>query len=190
MTGDGTGGEGRSELEKFRAGSTWYDGMDPEIDALRAPARRACWVHNTLDPDARGAMAPELRDLLGAAEGAFLEAPFHCAYGFNLYLAPGVYMNSGCVVLDCAEVRIGARTMLGPQVKLLCPEHHHDSQLRGAGQEIARPITLGADVWIGAGAIVLGGVTIGDGAIVAAGAVVTRDVAPGAKVAGVPARAM
>lgn len=190
MSKEGISQEGRSELEKFRAGGTWYDGMDPEIDALRAPARRACWAHNTMDPEARGAMAPELRALLGDAGSAFLEAPFHCVYGFNLSLGEDVYMNSGCVVLDCAPVRIGDRTMLGPQVKLLCPEHHHDPKLRGEGQEIAWPITLGADVWIGAGAIVLGGVTIGDGAIVAAGAVVTRDVAPGAKVAGVPARQM
>lgn len=48
--------------------------------------------------------------------------------------------------------------------------------------------TIGNDVWIGAGAIVLGGVTIGDGAIVGAGAVVTKDVPPYAIVGGVPAK--
>jgi maltose O-acetyltransferase len=52
------------------------------------------------------------------------------------------------------------------------------------------PVVIGCDVWIGGGAILLPGVTVGDGAIVAAGAVVSRDVAPGARVAGVPARAL
>jgi phosphonate metabolism protein (transferase hexapeptide repeat family) len=55
-------------------------------------------------------------------------------------------------------------------------------------QRIAQPVTIGHDVWIGHGAIILPGVTIGHGAVVAASAVVTKDVAPYAVVAGVPAR--
>ena len=47
---------------------------------------------------------------------------------------------------------------------------------------------VGNDVWIGHGAIIMGGVTIGDGAIVAAGSVVTKDVAPCTIVGGTPAR--
>lgn len=177
-----------TELEKMRAGE-WFNTLDPEIDDLRSVTRHAVWQHNQLPPAERGHCGPLLREMCGAFDdSAYLEAPFHCAYGFNLFLGPMVYLNVGCVVLDSAPVRIGARSMLGPQVKLLCPEHHHDPKLRGEGQEIARPITLGEDVWIGGGATVLGGVTVGDGAIIGAGAVVTRDVPAGGKVAGVPAR--
>ncbi|EUB98395.1 Maltose O-acetyltransferase [Rhizobium sp. CF080] len=176
-----------SEREKMAAGE-WYCCLDPELEALRDKARSAVHAHNTMPPAERGAMAPALQALLGSAAGAFLEAPFHCAYGFNVFLEQGVYLNAGCTILDTAPVRIGARGMLGPGVQLYCADHHRDPVLRAQGLEVARPINIGADVWIGGGAIILGGIAIGNRAIVGAGSVVTRDVPPGAMVAGNPAR--
>ncbi len=176
------------EREKMAAGE-WYCCLDPELDALRDAARVACHAQNTTPPGERGAMAAGLRSLLGGVgEGAYLEAPFHCAYGFNLFLGESVYLNAGCVVLDNARVTIGDRSMLGPAVQIYCADHHRDPLLRSRGMERARPVTLGQDVWIGGGAILLGGITIGDGAIVGAGSLVTRDVAAGTTVAGNPAR--
>ncbi|MFV2054203.1 DapH/DapD/GlmU-related protein, partial [Aliiroseovarius sp. YM-037] len=63
-----------------------------------------------------------------------------------------------------------------------------DPAKRAEGLEIAHPVTIGANVWIGGGAIVLPGVSVGDGAIIGAGSVVTRNVPAGATVAGNPAR--
>ncbi|OLP42433.1 sugar O-acetyltransferase [Rhizobium oryziradicis] len=166
----------------------WYCCFDPELDALRMRARRAVHAHNSMTPDERGPMASELRALFVTAKDAFIEAPFHCAYGMNISLGSGVYLNSSCVILDTATVSIGDGTMLGPAVQIYCPEHHRDVTLRKSGLEIARPVSIGKDVWIGGGAIILGGVTIGDGAIVGAGAVVTRSVAAGTTVVGNPAR--
>jgi maltose O-acetyltransferase len=177
-----------SEREKMAAGA-WYRCIDPELERLRARARVAVHEHNTMPPGERGAMAPKLRQLLGeVGADVFLEAPFHCAYGFNIRLAAGVYINAGCAILDTAPVRIGESTMLGPHVQIYCAEHHKDVSRRSEGLEIARPVEIGANVWIGGGAILLGGTRIGDGAIVGAGAVVTRDVAAGTTVAGNPAR--
>lgn len=119
-----------------------------------------------------------------------MEAPFHCAYGHNITLGRNVYLNAGCVILDTGPVRIGDGSMIGPAVQIYCADHHRDVEKRAAGLERALPVTLGRDVWVGGGAIVLPGVTLGDGAIVGAGAVVTRDVAAGARVAGNPARAL
>jgi maltose O-acetyltransferase len=121
-------------------------------------------------------------------EGVILEAPFHIAYGRNLSLGDHVYMNAHCVILDTAPVRIGRRTMLGPTVQIYCADHAHAIEERRLGLERALPVTIGEEVWIGGGAIILPGVTVGDGAIVGAGAVVTRDVAAGARVVGTPAR--
>lgn len=177
----------KSERAKMNAGE-WYSCIDPELDALRMQARRAVYAHNSMSPDERGAMAAELRALFSAAGETFIEAPFHCAYGVNISFGNGVYINTGCVILDTASVSIGDGTMLGPSVQIYCPEHHRDVALRKAGLEIARPVSIGKDVWIGGGAVILGGVTIGDGAIVGAGAVVTRSVEAGATVVGNPAR--
>jgi maltose O-acetyltransferase len=168
----------------------WYSCLDPEFEEMRRAARRACHQHLTLDPDARGACAPLLAGLLTLGRDCMIEAPFHCSYGFNTVLGDGVYLNAGCVMLDSAPVRIGDSTMLGPGVHIYCADHHRDPEKRRAGIERALPVTIGADVWIGGGAIILPGVTIGAGAIVTAGAVVSRDVAGGSRVAGVPARAL
>ncbi len=179
-----------SERQKMEAGA-WYSCLDPELEALRAVARDAVFEHNALPPRQRGNIGPALAGLLASVgEGAFIEAPFHCAYGFNLSLGVGCYLNTGCVILDTAPVSIGAGTLLGPAVHVYCAEHHKDVAARHAGLEIARPVDIGANVWIGGGAIILAGIRIGDGAIVGAGAVVTRDVPAGATVAGNPARAL
>lgn len=175
------------ERQKMEAGD-WYCCLDPELDHLREVAREAVHEHNTMPPGQRGAIGPRLKALLGSAGEVFVEAPLHVAYGFNLHLADGVYINAGCAILDTAPVRIGARSMLGPNVQIYCAEHHKDRRLRADGLEVARPVTIGADVWIGGGAIILPGIRIGDGAIVGAGSVVTRDVPEDATVLGAPAR--
>jgi maltose O-acetyltransferase len=171
------------------ADGRWYSCMTPELGALRDAARQACWRHATMDPALRGFCAPELAALFATiGERVFIEAPFHAAYGRNLALGDNVYFNAGCVVLDSAPVRIGRRTMLGPAVHIYCADHAHGLEERRHGLERALPVSIGEDVWIGGGAILLPGVTVGDGAIVGAGAVVTRDVDSGMRVVGNPAR--
>lgn len=177
-----------SEREKMAA-CEWYCCLDDELEGLRRLARKAVHQHNTMPPDERGNMAPALAVLLAKAPAdAFIEAPFHCSYGVNIALGSRVYLNAGCTILDSGTVVIGERSMLGPGVHIYCAEHHKDAALRKAGIEMARPVSIGEDVWIGGGATILGGVSIGDGAIVGAGAVVTKDVPSGATVVGNPAR--
>ncbi|RWP27054.1 MAG: sugar O-acetyltransferase, partial [Mesorhizobium sp.] len=71
-----------------------------------------------------------------------IEAPFHCAYGFNLFLGDGVFLNAGCTILDTAPVRIGKATLLGPNVQIYCAEHHKEAAGRQAGLEIAKPVEI------------------------------------------------
>lgn len=179
----------RSPREIMASGE-WYNCLGEEFEEMRRAARRACHQHGTMDPDARGPCAPLLARLLTLGRGAWIEAPFHCSYGINLTLGEAAYLNAGCVVLDSAPVRIGTRSMLGPGVQIYCADHHRDAEKRRAGIERALPVTIGSDVWIGGGAILLPGVAVGDGAIVGAGAVVSHNVAAGSRVAGIPARAL
>ena len=175
-------------LSKMRAGE-WYNCLTDELEAMRNIARDAVHEHSTMPPSKRGASGPRLRRLLARfGSGTFVEAPFHCAYGINIDMAEGVYVNAGCVILDSAPVRIGQRSLLGPGVHIYCADHHRNREKRTQGIERALPVTIGAEVWIGGGSTLLPGVTVGDGAIVGAGSIVTKDVPPETRVAGNPAR--
>jgi maltose O-acetyltransferase len=159
---------------------------------LAADARRVAeWMdrYNASIARTQQDHASLLRELLGeVGEGAYVRPPFHCDYGYNISLGKGVFLNFNCVILDVVKVTIGDGTQIGPGTQILTADHPRDPAQRRAGLEFGRPVTIGANVWIGGGAIVLPGVTVGDDAIIGAGAVVTRDVRSGATVVGNPAR--
>jgi maltose O-acetyltransferase len=98
-----------------------------------------------------------------------------------------VFFNFNCVVLDVCAVRIGAYSLFGPAVQIYTPLHPLDAERRRS-QEFGKPVTIGSDVWVGGGALILPGVRIGSGAVIGAGSVVTRDVPDGAFAAGNPCR--
>lgn len=130
-----------------------------------------------------------LQDLFGAiGENGVVEPMFACDYGYNIRAGRNLFVNYGCVFLDCAPIVIGDDVQIGPAVQLYTATHPLDPVQRRAGLEFARPIRVGDGVWIGGGAIVLAGVSIGDEAVIAAGSVVTRDVSPRTVAAGNPAR--
>ena len=174
-----------TEREK-RLASLPYDPGDADLRDGRARAVGLTVAINAEpDRDRRSAL---VNQLVNAADNKAVIMPgFFCDYGVNIHLGERAFANANCVFLDCAEIRIGDNFQAGPGVQLLTPEHPLDAVAR-RGEETARPITIGDDVWIGGGAIILPGVTIGDGAIVGAGSVVTKSAAPGDIVVGNPAR--
>lgn len=131
-----------------------------------------------------------LRDLLGeVGDDVVVKPVFRCDYGHNIRIGAGTFANYDCLMLDIAPIRVGAMCQIGPRVQLLTAAHPIDPQARRLGWEYARPIVIGDNVWLGAGAIVCPGVTIGNDTVVGAGAVVTRDLAAGVVAVGNPARA-
>lgn len=179
-----------TERELMLAGKL-YSPADPELTALRLSARRLTRLFNATREDEADRRRLILEELLGAVgQNVEIEPMFQCDYGCNIRLGSRVFMNFGCVLLDCATITLGDDVMLAPGVHLYAATHPLDPDLRHSGRELAYPITIGSKVWIGGGAIVLPGVTIGDGAVIGAGAVVTKDVAARTVVMGNPARAV
>lgn len=177
-----------TQKQRMLAGDL-YCADEPELVALSAKAIAWCGRYNA----SFAATLPERETLLREIVGALgarvnIRPPFFLDYGFNLTLGDGVFMNFGCIVLDVCAVTIGALTQIGPNVQILAADHPRDPEQRRAMLESGRPVVIGANVWIGAGAIILPGITVGDAIIVGAGSIVTRDVPAGATVVGNPAR--
>lgn len=178
----------RTQRERMLAGDLYLP-ADPELAQASLHARRLQDRFNRTRTDQNAERRHILAKLLGSfgAESE-IRPPFFCDYGFQIHIGARTFVNFGLVALDAATITIGDDVQIGPNVQLLTPTHPLEPELRRAKWEAAAPITIGSNVWIGGGAIVLPGVTIGDDAVVGAGAVVTRDVAPGVVVAGNPAR--
>jgi maltose O-acetyltransferase len=161
-----------------------YDALDPELVRARDRARALCFRIN-------GKPTPDRSDLLElfgkGGDTVWLHPPFFCDYGFNVELGERVFFNFNCVVLDTCKVTIGDYCQFGPGVQILTPLHPLDAALRRK-EEYGKPIAIGADVWVGAGALILPGVTIGARSVIGAGSVVTRDIPEGVLAVGNPCR--
>jgi maltose O-acetyltransferase len=181
-------GDPRSNRERMLAGDL-YIADDPELHEQMARADRLSRQYEdlaTTDPTAAQAV---LADLLGSlGDDVKVRPPLHVDYGEHLSIGPRTFVNYNLVALDVAPIAIGADCQIGPNVQLLTAWHPTEPEPRRAKLEAAAPITIGDNVWIGGGAIVLPGVTIGDDTVVGAGAVVTVDLPAGVLAVGNPAR--
>jgi maltose O-acetyltransferase len=177
----------RSERQKMLEGEL-YDPLDAELIAARARARDLFQALNGTREAEQDERRRLLRELFGAGgDTVTIQPPFFCDYGSNIELGERVFFNFNCVVLDVCRVRIGAFSMFGPAVQIYTATHPLDAALRRE-QELGKPVTIGEDVWVGGGAIILPGVRIGSRTVIGAGSVVTRDVPDGVFAAGNPCR--
>jgi maltose O-acetyltransferase len=162
---------------------------DPEIQAAHARGQAILERYNATGHDEAGERSRLLSELLGrAGAGVVIQPPFRCDYGAHITIEAGTFVNYDCVMLDAAPIAIGAACQIATQVQIVTATHPIDPEPRRRGWEIAAPITIGDNVWLGAGAIVCPGVSIGNDTVVGAGAVVTRDLPAGVVAFGTPAR--
>jgi maltose O-acetyltransferase len=176
-----------AEKDKMLAGDL-YDPLDPELVQARERARDLCQDLNATrerDQQVRRAILVQLFGKGG--DSVWMQPPFYCDYGSNILLGERVFFNFNCVVLDVCKVTIGDFTLFGPAVQIYTATHPMNAELRRK-LEFARPIEIGADVWVGGGAIICPGVKIGSKSVIGAGSVVTREIPSGVFAAGNPCR--
>lgn len=129
--------------------------------------------------------------MLGAVgEETIINAPFYCDYGYHVRVGKAFFANYNTVMLDGADITFGNYVFIAPNCVFTTAGHALDTPQRNAGLEIALPITVGDNVWIGANVTVLPGVTIGSDTVIGAGSVVTRDIPSGVIAVGNPCRVM
>lgn len=179
-----------TEKEKMLAGEL-YDPLDKQLSDERERTRLLILELNNSREDELDTRKRILRDLIpNAREGLWLQPPFYCDYGSNIRTGEKVFFNFNCVVLDVAEVTIGARTLFGPNVQIYTATHPMDHRQRASGVEFAKPIEIGEDVWVGGSAVICPGVKIGDRTVIGAGSVVTRNIPADVFAAGNPCRVL
>ncbi|MEW1887154.1 sugar O-acetyltransferase [Streptomyces sp. NPDC048567] len=181
-------GDPRTNHERMLAGDL-YIADDPQIvEAQKRAVRLAAryLAAYTEDPDAAQPVVAEL--LGGLGTGAHIRPPLYVDYGSYITVGEDTFINYNLTALDVAPITIGRDCQIGPNVQLLTPTHPVEPEPRRDKLEAARPITIGDNVWLGGGAIVLAGVTIGDNSVIGAGAVVTKDIPANVVAVGNPAR--
>ena len=162
---------------------------NPAYEKAIARGKSLCFRYNKLSPNARGAQKKILQKLFGAmGKEVTVVPPFWCDYGYNIEVGDFFYANHNTVIQDGAKVRFGNNVFIAPDCVFTTAEHAVDPKMRADGIEIAKPVTIGNNVWIGAGAVILAGVTVGDNAVIGAGSVVRKDIPANVVAVGVPCK--
>ncbi|MDR2897537.1 MAG: sugar O-acetyltransferase [Spirochaetaceae bacterium] len=179
-----------TEKEKMIAEQP-YNSMEEELVRERLEAKKALYRYNNLPPEEMVQGFEILRKLFGKTGNSFwIEQPFRCDYGYTISIGENFYANYNCIILDSAPVTIGNNVMLAPNVGIYTAGHPLHFEPRIAGIEYGISVTIGDNVWIGAGAIILPGVTIGSNSVIGAGSVVTKDIPSGVLAAGNPCKVL
>lgn len=130
-----------------------------------------------------------LRRLLkSVGKGVHFEPTFRCEFGYNISIGNNFYANFDCIMLDGGGIEIGDNVLFGPRVGIYTSNHALDAQERVAGACYAKKVTIGNNVWIGAGVHINQGVTIGDNTVIGSGSVITKSIPSDVIAAGVPCK--
>lgn len=164
----------------------------PESAAMSANVKRAMAITaalNRLTYDDADEVRALFSDLIGRKvdDSFFLIPPFYTTGGLEITVGRNVFINQNCTFYDLAGLDIADDVLIGPNVSLITSGHPIEPSRRRAAV-VATPIVIERNVWIAAGATIIGGVTVGENSVVAAGSVVTSDVPPNTLVGGNPAR--
>ena len=177
-----------NQKERMLAGlpyKAWLDGLAEE----RLENKKRVFRFNNMEPDKFEEKIALIKEIFGkTGETIFVEAPFHCDYGYNIEVGENFFANYNLTILDVGKVKIGANAQIASNVSIYTAGHPVHPESRNTGYEYGIPITIGDNVWIGGSVTILPGVTIGSNVVIGAGSVVTKDLPDNVIAAGNPCR--
>ncbi len=169
----------------------WYNAnFDSELIRERRIVKDYCLEYNNTPTKDLGARRDLLREILQNVEVEQVEvmSPFMVDYGYNVFMGAGCFLNHNVYLMDCAKIKFGKKCFVGPNCGFYTALHPLEVTKRNAGFEMAKPITIGDNVWIGGNVVILPGVTVGSNSVIGAGAVVTKDIPAGVLAFGNPCK--
>ena len=165
-----------TEKEKMINGLL-YDATDQQLTIDRERAEELVFKFNSLSPSKRIEKDEIIKKLFGkVGKNFFIRSTLYTDYGYNIEIGDNFYANHNLTILDCANVKFGNNVFIAPNCGFYTAAHPLVAQERNTLLEFAKPITIGNNVWIGAGVQVMPGVTIGDNTVIGGGSVVTKDI--------------
>ena len=187
----------KTEKEKMLAGE-YYDCSDPELMGRWHLAKKLMREYYLTDTTDREQINSILDRLIGSrGKNVWISAPFSVDYGENIHIGNNCEINMNCTFLDCNRITIGDNSGIGPNVQIYAVSHPVQPVERLTGNNYgdltfwktnSAPVTIGSNVWIGGGSIILAGVTIGDNTTIGAGSVVTKSIPANCLAAGNPCK--
>ena len=176
--------------ERMANGKLWTD-MCEGLPEDRLHGKRLMFEFNRTGPDEIEKRTELMQKMFGAVgRDCWIEPPIYFAYGSNVFLGDGVYVNFNLTLVDDCKITIGNGVLFGPNVTISVTGHPIDPELRAKGYMYASPVNIGDHVWIGSGAVICPGVTIGVNTVIGAGSIVTKDIPPNVVAVGNPCRVL
>ena len=177
-------------MERMNSGKLFYFAGE-ELSARQTACLDVLYDFNQTRPGEGEKRTALLRQLLAeVGENVYIEPPLRANWGRHTHIGRDVYANFNLTLVDDTHIYIGEGTMIGPNVTIDAATHPIHPGLRRKQAQYNLPVTIGKNVWIGAGSIILPGVTIGDNTVIGAGSVVTKDIPANVVAVGSPCRVL
>ena len=178
-----------TEKEKMIKGLLYDANYDKKLEEERVKCKKLCQIYNNIEIDDFDKRKKMIKRIIGkTGENIHIEPDFWCDYGYRTEVGENFYANHGLIILDAGGVKFGDNVFVAPSCGFHTSGHPIDYERRNKGLEYAYGITVGNNVWIGAGVQVLPGVSIGDNCVIGAGSVVTKDIENDSVAVGSPCR--